>query len=497
MSGIFGAYSIIDKDVAETGFLGTVFTQNRGEVGAGMTVGKYDIPKPQKEEGLAFVVLQKELDLFKMIEPYMAIGHTRFGLNRGLQPNNFDGKRYKSTISMDGITMDASEFETQQRLHDLLEYTGNIIDASEKFMNEFYGRGIYSILWGILDKKTGDLYMVGLRDPHGVKPLWKGKKNNTYLLSSETAGITGSRAIPTEVVEPGSVNIFTGNYEPTTEILKYVPHYHCFFGALYFQKANSIFENSGKSSRRIRRNIGRDWVDYYWNELKKINPDFFLASPDSGIGFREGVIKGFNDRLILEKLKEGVPVYPNDIKESLMLIGKNPGAVRTFLSEIDIREYRSGTKFDFDYDVIVNGFGEDDYLISEEIPNVHVLYIHGKKIFVVDDSLVKGTVTESTFEPIEKCGAKVCGFGTSCDALAANCLEDLYDPKRRVAHGLWNKTVEEKNKIVSQDLGYPVFYTDWEIIKKRIGLDDLGNGCLTGIFPIDKKYLPEGYKSLL
>jgi hypothetical protein len=193
--------------------------------------------------------------------------------------------------------------------------------------------------------------------------------------------------------------------------------------------------------------------------------------------------------IINEKLKQGVPVRPGDLKLPLQLIGKNPGAPRTFLLDPDVREIRTAMKFDFNDDIFA--YGIDDGSRGRFTRD------RKKRVLVNDDSIVKATVVDSTFEPIEECDAEIAGLGTSCDALVANCMEDLFDPKPRVAHGLWGKSTEEKNRIVSEQIDYPVCYTPIEVILEEIGLNDLCTGCLTRRYPMYQKYLLADYTSLL
>ncbi len=491
MSGVTGAYSLLNPNVVvDYTFKPLSFIQHRGEIGAGITVGKNGgFSPPHKELGnRVYIIFQRCLDQLKMIEPNVAVAHTKFGKKDQLQPNTYDtGGRYKTAFAKDGNVIGMSSYETGAFLHDCLEETQDIYHAAEKFMKELYGRGAYSIVWSIVDKKNGDMKLVGIRDPFGINPFCKGEKDGAYLLCSETIGIRSVGARCSGFVEPGGVVVFYEDKELPTEVVVEAPrHYHDFFEYLYTASPFSELDGAGRSNFEIRYDIGRDLAYKF-----PVDADIYAGSPDSGIPVSLGYIRGINEQILESLQKDGKRVTMDDLKEFLMPIGKNRGAVRTFFADPSVRDMESELKFVFNESIITPGLriiNPDEVCFNE---------VAGRKVVVIDDSLVKGTVYDSTISKIEYCGGVFSGLVLSSPALVANSIRDFDDTKQRLLHGHWDKTNEEKMRIASEKLGYPVYYSEIPDVVRQIGIEDLDLGTVSGWFPLKKEYLPDGYRSLL
>lgn len=492
MSGIFGAYSSTDKDVVNSSFMGVSFLQHRGEIGAGMVIGKDGrIGEPYKKLGnRVYIVLQDVLDQFKLAEPNVAVAHTKFGRKDQLEPNVYEGERYRTAFSKDGNIIGMLTYDIGRYLHNCLEKTHDIYEAAKEFMTGLYGRGAYSIVWAVADKKTGDMYLVGIRDPFGINPFCKGRKNGTFLLSSETVGIRSCGGTCTDFVEPGGVVVFYGDKElPTEVVLKAPRHYHDFFEYLYFASHVSWLDGANRSNFEIRYDIGRDLAYMY-----PLYADLYAGSPDSGLSVMRGYIRGMNEQVLDRLQNDGKRITMDDLIEDKMIIIKNRGAVRTFMADTSVREMESSLKFIFNESMINPNIKViDPERNREEV----VKTVGGRKVVILDDSLVKGTVKDSTFAKIEACGGRIEGFVLSSPALVAKSIRDFDDKKQRLLHGHWDETNEEKMRIATELLGYPVYYPDIPDVVKQIGTEDLDLSTVSGWFPLTKEFLPEGYRSLL
>lgn len=453
MSGIFGAYSMDGKNVAEELFIGTVALQHRGEEGCGITLfsendGFYTI----KDRQLAYYFFRdktSELKGLKERNPRAAIGHTLYENTGGLQPVEEPGKNHVISLAMDGILlgyMGKNDSVMRALFSRALDDSGNIFTAVEKIMWEFQGRGSYCVA-ALVRNKEG-VSLVAFRDPKGIKPYCFGRKRDKYLVASESKALDGVEAEFIRNIEPGEVMVIS-NKGLESKILISEKHRHCCFDWVYFADPTSIIE--GGNVYEVRKELGRRLARRHAERIGDV--DIVTASPDSG----RGVAIGFQQEL--SRLKNRFIPY----EEASI---KNPGAKRTFQVE-DLQERKLAARVKF-------------------FMNRSVVF--GKNVAVGDDSIVRGTVfRDGMIYKLRKAGARKIYPIISCPALLHACIKD---PKGTdfAAYGLEGSVEEVGEKVAKKINADFVCYPTQEDMRAAIGVSDLCEACIDGKFPVNEEF---------
>jgi len=276
--------------------------------------------------------------------------------------------------------------------------------------------GAYSLVLVI------DNVLMGVRDPYGFRPLSIGKVNGAYVLASETCALDLIRAEYVRDVKPGEIVLIDKNGIKTTNIPQKVSHRaFCIFEYIYFARPDSdIFENNVYAARK---ELGR--------QLAKECPvrcDFVMPIPDSGnyaaMGYAE---------------ESGIPQEVGMIRNHY--IG------RTFIQPTQhIRDFRVRIKLN-------------------PIKNV----LKGKRVVIVEDSIVRGTTSKSRVETLRKAGAKEIHMRITCPPIVSPCYYGIDFPTTK-------ELIAANNSI--------------DKIRRFIGLDSLKYLSLGGMLksmPLPKK----------
>jgi amidophosphoribosyltransferase len=314
----------------------------------------------------------------------------------------------------------------------------------------------YSLVAAVLDKKDEQSTLFAARDPRGVRPLHVARAKNKLFIASESAPVDvlegmGEVFDDRRDVVPGSLIYI--NAEGIREEQVIEPHpAHCAFEWVYFGRPDSVME--GKSVHVARKNLGHALVETHG--LKKqysvengLRKDLaVIPVPDSGRSVCTGVAEGL-----------GVPADEGIIKNAYL--------GRTYLIyDPNFRKTASDLKH-----------------------NVIRATVGGKKVAICDDSIVRGTVSESVAKSLRKAGATEVDFLVSYAPIFYPCFSDPVD-KLLAAKPFKGKTVEEIGRLVAQ--GLPsidhVLYNTPENIIESIGLpnEKVCTFCITGVDPFKK-----------
>ena len=300
------------------------------------------------------------------------------------------------------------------------ELIGNdVIGAADNVMDRVLGS--YSACSVIADKKGS---LVIFRDPWGIRPLVIGHKNGCFMTASESVALD-KFGIPSEDVNPGEVITVTGEDIQRTQLRK-ERHAHCMFEWVYFSRADSVIE--GKSVYETRLNLGRNLaLDY--------DVDVVIPVPDTArpaaLGFAEAHNIPYREGLI-----------------------KNRYAGRSFIMASQKKRERAVSKL-----------------------NVIKSEIKGKKIALIDDSIVRGTTSRKIVSMIRDAGAKQVHLLSSCPKIVYPCFYGIDFPSKKeliASRG-------EINKIGADSVTYQTL----DGLRKAVGLEDLCMACLNGDYPVE------------
>jgi amidophosphoribosyltransferase len=445
--GVIGISSV--SAVAKRLYFGLRVVQHRGQESAGITTFDTNM-NCVKKLGLVHEVFNpKNLE---SLSGTVGIGHVRYSTTgssdiQNVQPIMVSTSVGEIALAHNGDIVNAHILrdELQRKgwafitttdseiivriLANEISNTRDTIKSMKHLMKVLVGSYSLVILIG------GDLY--AMRDPYGIKPLCIGKLDDGYIVGSESVIIEMLNGEFLRDVEPGEiVRIKHSRFESFrgTRTKNYA---HCMFEWVYFARPDSVLD--GKLVYRVRKNIGIQLA-----EEQPVDADIVIPIPDSGrthaLGFAES---------------SGIPYT-----EGLM---KNRYVERTFIMP-----------------------NPDDRIANVALKlNPIKTVIEGKRVVLVDDSIVRGTTMRKIIQMIRAAGAKEVHVRVGSPPIIAPCYLGI-DMKTRDQFIATDKTVDEIAKSLTADsIGYLSIDGLVKCIDHRI--DDICLGCLTGEYPV---YIP-------
>ncbi len=410
--GVFGLHNV--EDAAALTTLGLHALQHRGQEAAGIiTVNnkKFNIHHGAGKVGDIF----NDNKIIDYLEGKSAIGHVRYStagnknffncqpLHAELELGNIaiahNGNLTNAQILKKSLINSGSIFnstmDTEVILHlvaksKLKSFSDRLIDALKKV------KGAYSIV-ALADNK-----LFAVRDPNGVRPLALGKLNNSYVVASESCAFDIMGAKFVRDIEAGEFLIIENDKIQSFKPFATVPAKFCIFEYIYFSRPDSFIGN--KYVYQIRQKIGEILADE-----SSVDADVVVAVPDSGIPAAMGYAK-----------RAGIPFEFGIIR--------NHYVGRTFIEPTDAVRHL-GVKLKH---------------------NANVSVIKGKKIILVDDTIVRGTTSKKIVEMLRNAGAKEIHMRISAPPTTDPCFYgvDTPDKSKLLAS---HKSVKEIEKLIGAD----------------------------------------------
>ncbi len=433
-----------DSAVFDKIYLGLYSMQHRGQESAGIAT-RDDRIKLHRDMGLVSEVFKNVY-----LEGNSGIGHVRYSTTgesgiENAQPLLINYARGSFAIAHNGNLINSRE------LRDELEKKGSVFTTttdteiiaqlivqehlkSEGFMEGLRKaikqlRGAYCLV--ILK----DEEIIAIRDPWAIHPLVLGKSRDSYVVASESCALDTIGIPVLRDIRPGEILVI-GNEVKSYSIGKESIS-HCVFEYVYFARADSLL--NGINVYDVRKNLGR----ILYREAP-VDADIITAVPDSGITTAIGYAEE-------SKIPYG---------ESLM---KNRYLGRTFIMP-EQKEREQGVKLKLNP-------------IKSEIK--------GKKIILVDDSIVRGTTIRNLINLLRRAGAKEVHVRISCPPVKHPCFYGI-DMQREDEFIAARKSVKEICEEIGAD---SLAYTSLEGLIKAIGIPkkNLCLACLNGEYPIKEE----------
>ena len=442
--GLFGIFG--HRDAARLTYLGLYALQHRGEEAAGIVSYDGKTMHTYKGKGLVAEVFNEEN--LRGLPGRMAIGHTRYSTTgsstvKNAQPLVVTYVKGSLAVAHNGNLINAFALRQQ------LEAKGSIFQttvdseiilhllaraANGAFDQDLLEslrqlKGAFSLLF--LTEKE----LIGARDPNGFRPLCVGRLNRAYVLASETCALDLIGAKLVREIKPGEVVIIGAGglrslrpFERGEGVLS-----HCLFEQVYFSRPDStVF---GENVHEVRVKLGRQLAREY-----PVEADFVMPIPDSG----NFAALGFSQ-------ESGIPFAFG--------MTRNHYVGRTFIQPAqEIRDLKVRVKFN----------------------PIHNL-IRGKRIVIVDDSIVRGSTTKARVKSLREAGAKEIHLRISCPPIKHACFYGIDFPTKKelIANAM---TLEEIRKFIGvETLGY----LSIEGLLSAVGRQ--GNyctACWSGTYPI-------------
>ena len=440
--GVFGIYGK-NEDVARISYFGLYSLQHRGQEGAGIAVSDGKKIKLKKGLGLVpSVFSEKDIDSLK---GHIAIGHTRYSTTGGntknnVQPIHLNYNNEEIVIAHNGNIINASDLA--KNLTDIniksttdTEIMGWAIHKAkgksweEKIKNAMQQfKGAYSIV--ALTKTK----LIAFRDPYGFRPLVLGKLNGGYVICSETCALETTGATYIRDIKPGEIISIDEEGLHEQRIMGKEKRSFCLFEYVYLARPDTILNN--ELVHQVRQRSG-ELLAYE----APVGADLVVAIPDSGTSAAIGYSKA-----------SGIPFGE--------ILIKNRYIGRTFIQpEQRIRDM--GVKIKF---------------------NPLKKIVKGKRIIIVDDSIVRGTTIKHIIEILRKYGAKKIHIRACSPPIPYACYfgVDTPDPKKLIASEM---NVDEIKKYINADsLAYLSLRGLVQAARQK--KNSLCHACFTGKYPV-------------
>ena len=446
--GIFGIFR--HKKAVEMAYLGLYSLQHRGEESCGIAVSNGKEIDQLSGMGLVPDVLKG--DKLKKLKGHTAIGHVRYSTTgssiiRNAQPFVINHHKLSVSIAHNG------NFTNSVKMRRSLEKQGSIFQTtmdSEVVLHLLVRSQKHDQadrLAEALAQCEGSYAMVvltnnkliGVRDPYGFKPLCIGELDGSYVLASETCTLDLVGATYVRDVEPGEMVVISNKGLESKKCFKKAPISQCIFELIYFARPDSnIF---GECVYNVREKLGMKLAEEY-----PADADMVMSIPDSGNYAALGYSKA-----------SGIPFEFGMIR--------NHYVGRTFIQPSqDMRVHGVKIKLNPIKDVI-----------------------KGKRVIVVEDSIVRGTTTGNRIKTIRDAGAKEIHMRISCPPIKFPCFYGIDFPSRKelIANKL---SVDEIADYIGVD-SLKYLSIDGMMDAAKTACGGFCKACFNGVYPtkVNKK----------
>jgi len=442
--GVFGIFG--HANAAQLTYYGLYALQHRGQESAGIVT--CDFGRFHEHRGMGLVSQIFNGDVLQDLAGTMAIGHTRYSTTgsshiRNAQPLTGNCRLGQIAIAHNGNLTNAAQVRDELEANGLMFQTtvdseivlnllaqptlggqdNNLIETVRRI------EGAYSL--AILTERE----LIGVRDPHGFRPLSIGKVDGAYVLASETCAFDLIHAEFIRDVEPGEIVIIDQKGLRTIQAFpEQERRAFCIFEYVYFARPDSTIAN--RNVYKVRVEMGRQLAREH-----PIKADLVIPVPDSG-----------NCAALGYSLESKIPYE--------MAFVRNHYVGRSFLQPSQLIR-------DFDVRVKLNLIGD---------------LVRGKRVIVVDDSIVRGTTSKSRVNNLKEAVAKEVHVMVSCPPHMHPCVYGIDFPDRSKLMAA-NHSLEEIRRYLNAD---SLHYLSKEGMVKATGLPRSGfcMACYDGDYPV-------------
>ncbi len=451
--GVFGIFG--HPEAANLTYLGLYALQHRGQESAGIAAA--DVKEIRLSRAMGYVADTFDGDELAGLPGASAIGHVRYspaGESKLLnaQPIVIDCAHGQIAICHNGNLVNATE------LRDELVRQGSIFQSSSdtEVVLHLYARskaptveeavvdsvsqvqGAFSFLLITEDR------LIAVRDPHGFRPLALGRLDEAFVVCSETCAMDLIGATYVRDVEPGEILVIDRDGAKSIKPFPPAPLAHCVFEHVYFSRPDSyVF---GKSVNEVRTNLGRILA-----REQPVDADVIVPVPDSGVC----AAMGYAD-------EAGIPLR--------MGLIRNHYVGRTFIQpQASIRHFGVKVKL-----------------------NPVRSILDGKRVVLVDDSLVRGTTSRKIVKMVRAAGAREVHVRISCPPTISPCFYGVDTPSRSELIAATHTLDEIRTYLGADSIGY----LSHEGLMAAVGTGNGGycSSCYTGHYPVE---FPRDEKSYL
>lgn len=451
--GVFGMYDFDGNDVASTIYYGLYALQHRGQESCGIAVSDTQGPKGKtasyKDMGLLNEAFTPET--LEGLKGDIGVGHVRYSTAGSSTRENAQPLVLNYVKGTLGLAHNGNLINAPELRHEL-EYTGAIFQTTidseviayhiarerlnSKSVEEAVGRAMNKIKGAYSLIVMSPRKLIGARDPFGFRPLCIGRRDNAYVLASETCALDTIGAEFVRDVEPGEIVTISqekGLESDKTHCLEAKEHARCVFEYIYFARPDSYIDGMSVYNSRIL-------AGKFLAIDSPVEADLVVGVPESG-----------NCAALGYSLQSGIPYGTAFIK--------NAYVGRTFIKPRQKNRESS-------VQVKLNALRE---------------VVKGKRIIMIDDSIVRGTTSDRIVRMLREAGAKEVHMRVSSPPFLWPCYFGTDVPARDQLIA-YNRSVEEISRIIGTDsLGY----LKTERLPEIVNNLSICEGCFTGKYPIE------------
>lgn len=451
--GVFGAYDFGGQDVASIIYYGLLALQHRGQESCGIAVSDTGGPKGKvlasKEMGLVNETFTPEL--LEKLKGDIGVGHVRYSTAGSSTRENAQPLVLNYVKGTLGLAHNGNLINTP-KLREELAYTGAIFQTTidseiiayyiarerlnSRTVEEAVGRtmdrikGAYSLV--IMSPRK----LIGARDPFGFRPLCIGKRDNIYLLASESCALDALGAEFVRDVLPGEIVTISPEKGIESDLSHGLPaaeQARCVFEYIYFSRPDSVIDGVSVYDSRIM-------AGKFLAQDSPVEADLVVGVPESG-----------NVAALGYSLQAGIPYGTAFVK--------NTYVGRTFIKPKQKSRESS-------VQVKLNPIRQA---------------VEGKRIIMIDDSIVRGTTSDRIVRMLREAGAKEVHMRVSSPPFLWPCYFGTDVPAREQLIA-YDRSVEEIRRIIGTD---SLAYLRYERLGEIVGGLGICRGCFTGKYPLE------------
>lgn len=451
--GVFGMYDFDGNDVASSIYYGLFALQHRGQESCGIAVSETSGPKGKvtSYKGMGLVNEVFDGEGLSNMKGDIGVGHVRYSTagestRENAQPLVLNYVKGTLALAHNGNLINAKELKKD------LEYTGAIFQTTidseviayhiarerlqSKTAEEAVRRACMKLKGAYALVVASPRKLIGARDPFGFKPLCIGKRDNAYILASETCALDTIGATFVRDVLPGEVVTITPEKGIESDIEMALPkekEARCIFEYIYFARPDSHIDGVSVYASRIR-------AGQFLAMDSPVEADLVTGVPESG-----------NAAALGYSLQSGIPYGTAFVK--------NGYVGRTFIKpKQSSRESSVQIKL-----------------------NVLKEAVAGKRVVMIDDSIVRGTTSDRIVRMLRDAGATEVHVRISSPPFLWPCYfgTDIPEREQLIAY---NRSIEDIRKIIGADsLGY----LGMERLDEMVDGLPICRGCFNGIYPME------------
>ena len=456
--GIYGA-----QNAAGLSYFALTSLQHRGQESAGIAVS--DGSKIILHKGMGLVSDVFEKGHFEALNGSIAVGHVRYATAGGRTIEN--AQPFMNSFKNGSIALAHNgQLVNHTKLHELLEDNGSTFsstsdsevilklivrkyienggklgtpNAENSNLGENQKRFIDAVIQTAKHIKGSfalcimtENMLIGVRDPNGIRPLCLGVLgNDAYILTSESCAIDAVNGQFLRDVEPGEIVVIN---KDGLQSIKYTTEKKrtCIFEYVYFARPDSVID--GISVQEARYKMGEVLA-----QESPVDADIVIGVPDSGLGAAQGYARA-----------SGVPYG--------MGIIKNKYIGRTFIAPTQAE--RENMVF-----VKLNAIRSD---------------LEGKRVIVIDDSIVRGTTSRRLVQILRRAGAKEVHFRVSSPPVKFPCYLGIDTPSKNELISSTHELEAIRKEIGADSLAF----ISLKGMLRALGEDTFCEGCFSGEYPV-------------